>query len=78
MIRLSSCSPVGLFSGLLIIFAGDSTIIQQFQLLGEFLKRRSDFHPVTGDPDAERLQVMQRMYCCFTQVAAQSCIQLQD
>lgn len=66
MIRLSSCSPVVLFSGLLIVFAGDSTIIQQFQVLGEFLKRRNDFHPVTAGPDAERLQVMQRMYCCFT------------
>eukprot|EP00903_Cladosiphon_okamuranus_P006918 g6733.t1 len=42
-------------NGLLIIFSGDSTIIQQFQVLGELLRRRNDFHPVTG-PDAEKQQ----------------------
>ncbi|CAN0426146.1 unnamed protein product [Pylaiella littoralis] len=41
--------------GLDLVFAGDSTIIQQFQVLGEFMKTRSDYHPVTG-PDAERQQ----------------------
>lgn len=49
---------VVLLAGLLIVFAGDSTIIQQFQVLGEFLRGRKDFHPVTGGPDAERLQVL--------------------
>lgn len=48
-------SPV-LVEGLLLIFSGDSTIIQQFQVLSELVALRSDFHPVTG-PDATRLQV---------------------
>ncbi|CAM9926993.1 unnamed protein product [Scytosiphon promiscuus] len=42
-------------NGLLLVFSGDSTIIQQFQVLSEFVTLRSDFHPVTG-ADAERLQ----------------------
>lgn len=41
--------------GLLLVMAGDSTIIQQFQVLSEYVRLRSDFYPVTG-PDAERLQ----------------------
>eukprot|EP00752_Nemacystus_decipiens_P006929 g6222.t1 len=44
-------------NGLLVVFAGDSTIIQQFQVIGEVLRLRNDFHPVTGNPDAERLQM---------------------
>lgn len=43
-------------SGLLVVIAGDSTMIQQFQLLSDFARRRRDFYPVEG-PNAERLQV---------------------
>lgn len=43
-------------NGLLLIMAGDSTIVQQFQLISEIVSLRNDFHKVTG-PDAERLQV---------------------
>ncbi|CAM9201363.1 unnamed protein product [Ascophyllum nodosum] len=39
--------------GLLLVIAGDSTMIQQFQLLSEFVNQRSDFQPIKG-PDAER------------------------
>lgn len=42
--------------GLLVVFSGDSTIIQQFQLLTEFVKLRSDFVPTHGD-NAEIRQV---------------------
>lgn len=52
------CPVIVRFSGLLLVFSGDSTIIQQFQVLGELLQLRNDFHPVTG-PNAERLQVLQ-------------------
>lgn len=43
-------------AGLLVVIAGDSTMIQQFQLLSDFARRRSDFHPVEG-PNAEKIQV---------------------
>lgn len=43
-------------SGLLVVIAGDSTMIQQFQLLSNFARRRSDFYPVVG-PNAEKIQV---------------------
>lgn len=56
-LALGSRLLVVIYSGLLLVFSGDSTIIQQFQVLGEILQLRDDFHPVTGSPDAERLQV---------------------
>lgn len=43
-------------NGLLLVMSGDSTVIQQFQLLSELVRLRDDFHEVTG-PDAERQQV---------------------
>lgn len=45
--------------GLEIVMAGDSTIIQQFQVLSEFVYLRSDFYRVTGD-NAEIRQVRER------------------
>lgn len=59
--RRRKCSeppPSFVFQGLLLVFSGDSTIIQQFQVLGELLRLRNDFYPVTGKPNAEKLQVM--------------------
>lgn len=43
-------------NGLMLVMAGDSTVIQQFQLLSELVRLRNDFQPVTG-PDAHRRQV---------------------
>lgn len=43
--------------GLLVLMSGDSTMIQQFQVLSEFIFLRHDFYPVVGK-DAERLQVL--------------------
>ncbi|CAM9586746.1 unnamed protein product, partial [Ectocarpus fasciculatus] len=36
-------------NGIQLVFSGDSTVRQQFQALGEFLKLRSDFQPVAGN-----------------------------
>lgn len=51
-------------NGLLLVMAGDSTIIQQFQVLSEIVHERKDFYPVQG-PDATRLAVgSQRLLPC--------------
>lgn len=56
-------------NGLLVVMAGDSTIIQQFQVLSEFVRLRNDFHKVEG-PDAERLQVREWTgYCDCIQIS---------
>ncbi|CAM9622949.1 unnamed protein product [Ectocarpus sp. 4 AP-2014] len=39
-------------NGIQLIFSGDSTLRQQFQVLGEFLKLRNDFQPVAGNAQA--------------------------
>lgn len=42
-------SQKGKRDGILVLMSGDSTIIQQFQVLSEFVYLRSDFYPVQGD-----------------------------